>query len=92
MGIARTSKEKDMLEMIYLEMQELKRQLSQRNERRISMKEFARRMNWSEVTLYDRIKKGEIKRPEKDGRHNYYLSSYVNDVVTSQINSDKVAI
>ncbi len=60
-------------------------------ERRVSIKEFAQRMKMTEVTFYDRIKKGEIDPPLKDGRYSYYLNSYVNKVVTKTINSDKVA-
>lgn len=86
-----TTAEIDLLERIYVEMQDLKKQISAKNESRISIKEFSKRMNMSEVTLYDRIKKGEIDPPLKDGRYSYYLSSYVNKIVTSQSNSDKIS-
>lgn len=50
--------ERDLLEAIFDEMQELKRAMANQDERRVSIKEFAKRMNMSEPTLYDRIKKG----------------------------------
>lgn len=61
------------------------------DERRVSIKEFAKRMNMSEPTLYDLIKKSEMTSPQKDGPRSYYLNSYVNEVVTRQIKNAKVA-
>ncbi|ARG16033.1 hypothetical protein [Acinetobacter nosocomialis] len=46
-------------------------------ERRVSTAEFALRMNFTERELYERIKDGRIKPPNKDGRKNYWLNSYV---------------
>lgn len=83
--------EQTMLEKIYDELQQLKKQVTITDERRVSIKEFAQRMKMTEVTFYDRIKKGEIDPPFKDGRYSYYLNSYVNKVVTKTSNSDKVA-
>jgi len=53
--------------------------------------EFKSILGWSEPTLYDRIKKGEIISPSKDGSRSYYLNSYMNEVVTRQAKTDKVA-
>jgi len=83
--------EQTMLEKIYDELQQLKKQVTITDERRVSIKECAQRMKMTEVTFYDRIKKGEIDPPRKDGRYSYYLNSYVNKVVTKTSNSDKVA-
>ncbi|MFA3086129.1 hypothetical protein [Acinetobacter pittii] len=41
------------------------------------MTEFALRMNVTEKELYERIKDGRIKPPNKDGRKNFWLNSYV---------------
>lgn len=46
-------------------------------ERRVSTAEFALRMNVTEKELYERIKDGRIKPPNKDGRKNFWLNSYV---------------
>ena len=86
-----TEAEKNILEAIFHEMQALKNALAHQDERRVSIKEFAARMNMSEPTLYDRIKKCEIAPPQKDGPRSYYLNSYVNEVVTRQIKNAKVA-
>ena len=86
-----TEAEHKLLEAIFHEMQSLKNALAHQDERRVSIKEFAKRMNMSEPTLYDRIKKGEIISPQKDGPRSYYLNSYVNEVVTRQIKNAKVA-
>ena len=83
--------DQNMLDRILDELQQIKRHVSITDERRVSIKEFAQRMKMTEVTFYDRIKKGEIEPPLKDGRYSYYLNSYVNKVVTKTINSDKVA-
>ena len=87
----RTEAESDLLQAIFNEMQELKYALAHQDERRVSIKEFASRMNMSEPTFYDRIKKGEILAPHKDGPRSYYLNSYVNEVVTRHSKTDKVA-
>jgi len=86
-----TEAEHNLLQAIFDEMQELKRALANQDERRVSIKEFAKRMNMSEPTLYDRIKKGEIDQPSKDGPRSYYLNSYVNEVVTRHSKTGKVA-
>ena len=52
-----TEAEHNLLEAIFHEMQALKNALAHQDERRVSIKEFAKRMNMSEPTLYDRIKK-----------------------------------
>ena len=83
--------EHNILQAIFDEMQELKRAMANQDERRVSIKEFAKRMNMSEPTLYDRIKKGEIDQPHKDGPRSYYLNSYVNEVVTRHAKTGKVA-
>ena len=83
--------EHNLLQAIFDEMQELKRAMANQDERRVSIKEFAKRMNMSEPTLYDRIKKGEIVQPSKDGPRSYYLNSYVNEVVTRHSKTGKVA-
>ncbi len=87
----KTIAEHSLLQAIFNEMQELKNNLAHQDERRVSIKEFAKRMNMSEPTLYDRIKKGEISSPHKDGPRSYYLNSYVNEVVTKQPKNAKVA-
>lgn len=56
-------------------------------ERRVSTAEFALRMNISEKELYDRIKNGRIKKPNKDGRKNYWLNSYVLACIIDEENS-----
>ena len=83
--------EHNILQAIFDEMQELKRAIANQDERRVSIKEFAKRMNMSEPTLYDRIKKGEIDQPHKDGPRSYYLNSYVNEVITRHAKTGKVA-
>lgn len=83
--------EHNILQAIFDEMQELKRAMASQDERRVSIKEFAKRMNMSEPTLYDRIKKGEIDQPYKDGPRSYYLNSYVNEVITRHAKTGKVA-
>ena len=83
--------EHNILQAIFDEMQELKRAMANQDERRVSIKEFAKRMNMSEPTLYDRIKKGEIDQPYKDGPRSYYLNSYVNEVITRHAKTGKVA-
>ena len=80
-----------LLKAIFDDMQTLKTNLSMNNERRVSIKEFAQRMNMSIPTLYDRINKGEISPPFKDGPRSYHLNSYVNEIVTSQIKNATVA-
>ncbi len=57
--------ERDLLEAIFDEMQELKRAMANQDERRVSIKEFAKRMNMSEPTLYDRIKKEKLTSQAK---------------------------
>lgn len=85
-----TANENELLKTILAEMQNLKKSLKSELYR-IGPKEFAKRMNISERTLWTRISDGTIKEPAKDGRLNYWLNDYVNDVVTQSINSDKVA-
>lgn len=46
-------------------------------ERRVSTAEFALRMNITEKELYDRVKSGEVEKPYKDGRKNFWMNSYV---------------
>ncbi|MHA3062548.1 helix-turn-helix transcriptional regulator [Acinetobacter sp. ANC 4641] len=87
----RTDAEHELLQAIFNEMQQMKRYLAKQDNRRVSIKEFASRMNMSIPTLYDRINKGEIDQPIKDGPRSYYLNSYVNDVVTRSPKTDKVA-
>lgn len=59
--------EQNMLEKIYDELQQLKKQVTITDERRVSIKEFAQRMKMTEVTFYDRIKKVKLTRPVKMG-------------------------
>ncbi|MCU4499253.1 hypothetical protein KTI59_03825 [Acinetobacter radioresistens] len=59
----------------------MERALISCDERRVSVKEFAKRLNISEKELYARINNGRIKKPIKDGRKNYWLNSYVNLIV-----------
>lgn len=83
--------QQNFLNCIFQEVQKLKMHLNQQDERRVSIKEFALRMNMSIPTLYDRINKGEITPPFKDGPRSYHLNSYVNQIVTKQIKNDTVA-
>lgn len=87
----KTGAEHSLLQAIFNEMQSLKKCLTFHDERRVSIKEFAQRMNMSIPTLYDRINKGEINPPFKDGPRSYHLNSYVNEIVTKQINNATVA-
>ena len=87
----RTDTEHTLLQAIFDEMQQMKRYLEKQDNRRVSIKEFASCMNMSIPTLYDRINKGEIDQPIKDGPRSYYLNSYVNDIVTSSPKTAKVA-
>ena len=86
-----TESEHNLLQAIFDEMQELKNALSHQDERRVSAKDFAERMAYSERTLWGRVKDGEIEQPLKDGRFSYWLNSYVNEVVTRHSKTDKVA-
>ncbi|MCK4089830.1 MULTISPECIES: hypothetical protein [Acinetobacter] len=73
--------EGELLRSIYQEMQELKQSLASQDESRVSTKEFAKRLGMSEPTLWDRVKDGIIKEPERDGRRVFWLNSYVNYAV-----------
>lgn len=84
-------KESDLLRAIFNEMQTLKKAIVTRDERRVNSKEFAERLGLSESTLWSRINDGLIVRPLKDGRLSFWLNSYVNEIVTNPLNSDKVA-
>lgn len=86
-----TESEHNLLQAIFDEMQELKRTLANQNDSRVSAKDFAERMAYSERTLWGRVKDGEIEQPLKDGRFSYWLNSYVNEVVTRHSKTDKVA-
>lgn len=57
--------EYNLLQAIFDEMQELKRAMANQDERRVSIKEFAKRMNMSEPTLYDRIKREKLNNLTK---------------------------
>lgn len=82
----------DLLQAIFNEMQELKRSLSIKDERRVSVKEFAQRMGYSEPTLWDRINNGVLTPPQKDGVLSFWLNSYVNEAVATKCKkSAKVA-
>lgn len=87
----RSKSEHDLLQAIFNEMQELKKAIQVKDERRVNLKEFAERLCCSDTTLRARVKNGEIKPPFKDGRFNFWLNSYVNEAVTKLLNSDKVA-
>jgi len=77
----------ELLQAILSRIDGLGKVLIRQDERRISVKEFAERLNISEKELYARIKDGRIKLPLKDGRKNYWLNSYVNTVVASSESS-----
>ncbi|MNE55870.1 hypothetical protein D3C80_1507360 [compost metagenome] len=85
------SSEHDLLQAIFNEMQELKKAVQIKDERRVNVREFANRLNVTTATLYNRIKEGAVQAPSKDGKLSYWLNSYVNSVVTQAPNSDKVA-
>ena len=87
----RNNSEHELLQAIYDEMQELKKAVRIKDERRVSVREFAQRMNVTPTTIYNRIKEGVVSEPLKDGKLSYWLNSYVNSVVTQALNSDKVA-
>lgn len=83
--------EHNLLQAIFTEMQDLKKSLLVKDERRVSPKEFAERMNVSIPTLWDRINSGIIEYPQKDGVLNFWLNSYVNFAVTNCKKNAKVA-
>ncbi|APR70764.1 hypothetical protein [Acinetobacter haemolyticus] len=83
--------EQELLHEILLEVKQMKRQLAKVNEERVCIEEFCRRLNWKKTKFYDRIQKGEIEPPIKDGRFSYYLNSYVNEVVTRESKSATLA-
>lgn len=83
--------DRDLLQAIFNEMQDLKKALAVKDERRVGVKEFAERLNFSTVTLWDRINKGLIAHPLKDGKLNYWLNSYVNEVIAKPQNNDNIA-
>lgn len=87
----KTHAEHELLQAIFNEMQELKKAIQVKDERRVNVREFAQRMNVTPATLYNRIKDGLISEPHKDGKLSYWLNSYVNSVITQSLNSDKVA-
>lgn len=87
----RNNSEHELLQAIYDEMQELKKAVRIKDERRVNVREFAQRMNVTPATIYNRIKEGLVSEPLKDGKLSYWLNSYVNSVVTQDLNSDKVA-
>ncbi|QQN40289.1 helix-turn-helix transcriptional regulator [Acinetobacter sp. CS-2] len=87
----RSKADHELLQAIFDEMQELKKAMQIKDDRRVNVKEFAERLCCSETTLWTRIKSGAIQEPFKDGRFNFWLNSYVNEVVTQPLNSDKVA-
>lgn len=87
----KTHAEHELLQAIFNEMQELKKAIQVKDERRVNVREFAQRMNVTPATLYNRIKDGLISEPRKDGKLSYWLNSYVNSVITQSLNSDKVA-
>ncbi|RLL30518.1 hypothetical protein D9K80_16055 [Acinetobacter cumulans] len=87
----RSSAEHELLQAIFNEMQELKKAIQIKDERRVNVREFAQRMNVTPATLYNRIKEGLIREPHKDGKLSYWLNSYVNSIITQSLNSDKVA-
>ena len=84
-------KEHDLLQAIFNDMQALKKAIATKDERRVNSKEFAERLGLSESTLWNRINEGLIIHPFKDGRLSFWLNSYVNEIVTNPLNSDKVA-
>lgn len=83
--------EQELLQEILLEVKQMKQHLARVNEERVSIEEFCRRLNWKKTKFYDRIQKGEIEPPIKDGRFSYYLNSYVNEVVTRESKSATLA-
>ena len=87
----KSNAEHELLQAIFDEMQELKKAIQIKDERRVNVREFAQRMNVTPATLYNRIKGGLIREPLKDGKLSYWLNSYVNSVITRSLNSDKVA-
>lgn len=74
----------ELLKIILSKVEGLEKALAYPEQRRIGTKEFAFRMNISEKELYARIKDGRIKSPMKDGRKNYWLNSYVNNIVVDK--------
>ena len=87
----RSEADHNLLQAVFDEMQSLKKALVSQDERRVGIKEFAHRLGLSEPTVWDRIKSGIIEKPEKDGRLNFWLNSYVNYAVANCKKSDKVA-
>ena len=71
----RTTAELDLLEQIYIEMQELKRRMENNQERRIGRQEFAHMLNIEPETLDARIREGRYQKPHKDGRKSFWLRS-----------------
>ncbi|EPF74988.1 helix-turn-helix transcriptional regulator [Acinetobacter rudis] len=87
----RTEQENKLLQAIFNEMQLIKKAVAVQDERRVSVKEFAKRLGFSEPTLWDRIKDGIIEKPQQDGRRVFWLNSYVNFAVQHCKKSDTVA-
>ena len=87
----KSNAEHELLQAILNEMQELKKAIQKKDERRVNVREFSQRLNISIPSLYSRINDGVIQKPNKDGKLSYWLNSYVNEVVTQPSNSDKVA-
>ncbi|WOE40749.1 hypothetical protein [Acinetobacter chinensis] len=87
----KSNAEHELLQAIFNEMQELKKAIQIKDERRVNVREFAQRMNVTPATLYNRIREGLISEPRKDGKLSYWLNSYVNSIITQSLNSDKVA-
>lgn len=82
----------ELLQAILSRLESLEKALIRHDDRRVSVKEFAERLNISEKELYARIKDGRINTPMKDGRKNYWLNSYVNDVVAGRVTSSIKAV
>lgn len=76
----------EILQTILSKIERIEKTLTNQDERRVGTREFADRLNFSEPTLWDRINKGLIAPPFKDGRLNYWLNSYVNEVIADNLN------
>lgn len=87
----RSKADHELLQAIFDEMQELKKAMQRKDERRVNVREFSERLNISIPSLYARINEGIIQKPFKDGKLSYWLNSYVNETVIQPSNSDKVA-
>ncbi|MGE8541718.1 hypothetical protein [Acinetobacter sp. ANC 3813] len=87
----KTSLDHELLKAIYKEMQELKKAIQVKDERRVGRYEFAKLLNIEPETLDARIRDSRYIKPYKDGRKSFWLHSYVQSVILDVELENKVA-